>query len=421
MIGKPEGGMATELEKVRESTTLRVLEEMARAWAREVREGEVLEVLGRELEQILPCDRAYLLKLDKRGQDLMVEGVYRGVPGGLEVGHVVSGSPHIVELVEGGVDVLVCSNTKLWSSEFERRLAQEGVGACISLRLSWQGAPVGILAVASERTCAYGPAQVRMLHQIAPALGAHIWKAEQHTKLEAPEATAEDERERILMAVVGGISHYFNGVLANLLGGLALLRDCQLDSEGHQLVGRMESRVVEGGQMVRALQQFAAEEPPAGLVEIELGELAEEVIELTRPVWEATIRATGRRIQVLHQSGEGLRVRGNRRDLREALINVLFNAIQAMPRGGSIWVTEGTEGIWNYLEVMDQGVGMKEEIIRRSREPFFTTQPGRRQGLGLSVTSGIMRRHGGEVGIVSEPGKGTTVRLNLLSTEQGEK
>jgi len=401
----------------RESVALGAIERITRAWARGL-EGQSLQLLGRELEQIVPCDRAYLLQLLASTGEVVVSGVYQGVPTGLQAGQVLPEGSQIVELMEGNLGTMACSDTRLWPNGLARKLSEEEMHASVGLVLSWQEEALGVLVVASRKPLAYGPAEVRLLRQLTPVLRAHLWKAQQQAKVRKQETGVDNERERMLMAVVGGVAHHFNNMLAYLLGSVELMRDYEIEEEVWELLSKMQRRVVEGSQMVRALQQFAVEEPPELMEEIELSELAEEVIELTRPVWEMTMRARGAQIAVEHNQCAGLTVRGNRRDLKDALINVLFNAIQALPQGGHIWVAEGRDRLWNYVEIMDEGIGMSKEVAKRAREPFFTTQTGQRQGLGLSVATGIVRRHGGEMSITSELGKGTTIRLNLLGAEQ---
>jgi len=195
---------------------------------------------------------------------------------------------------------------------------------------------------------------------------------------------------------------------------MELLPRAQMDEQTRCLVERMETRILEASQTVRALQQFAGDAPPERLERVELAGIVEEVIELSRPVWELALSAGGRSISIHHEPVEGLAAQGNRHDLKEALLNILFNAIEALPEGGEIWITEGSDGLWTFIEIADTGVGMPVEVLRRARDPFFTTRPGLRQGLGLSVASGIARRHGGEATIASEAGKGAVVRLSLL-------
>lgn len=114
-------------------------------------------------------------------------------------------------------------------------------------------------------------------------------------------------------------------------------------------------------------------------------------------------------------------IRGSESDLREVLINVLFNSVDAMPRGGAITVSTRAEGDSIVLEVRDTGGGMTEEIRQRCFEPFYTTKGERGTGLGLAIVYGIVQRHGGTISIESELGKGTLVviRLPALIPESG--
>lgn len=115
-------------------------------------------------------------------------------------------------------------------------------------------------------------------------------------------------------------------------------------------------------------------------------------------------------------------VRGSESDLRESLINLLFNAIDAMPQGGTITVSTGTENNSVVIQVRDTGRGMTEEVRQRRFEPFFTTKGERGTGLGLAIVYGIVQRHGGSIDAQSEPGKGTVVviRLPIPQSDDGE-
>jgi CheY-like chemotaxis protein len=114
-------------------------------------------------------------------------------------------------------------------------------------------------------------------------------------------------------------------------------------------------------------------------------------------------------------------IRGSESDLREVLINVLFNSVDAMPRGGTITVATHTEADSITIEVRDTGGGMTEEVRQHCFEPFFTTKGERGTGLGLAIVYGIVQRHGGSIGIESEVGKGTIVVIHLpvLTPESG--
>ncbi len=104
-------------------------------------------------------------------------------------------------------------------------------------------------------------------------------------------------------------------------------------------------------------------------------------------------------------------VMGVENEIREALVNLVFNAVDAMPDGGAITIRTGCTGVSVYLEVSDTGMGMDEATKRRCLEPFFTTKGERGTGLGLAMVYGAAQRNNAEIQIDSEPGKGTTMRL----------
>jgi signal transduction histidine kinase len=105
---------------------------------------------------------------------------------------------------------------------------------------------------------------------------------------------------------------------------------------------------------------------------------------------------------------------GNPSELREVLTNLIFNAVDAMPNGGMLAVvTEPQAEGWVEMRISDTGVGMTEEVKKRVFDPFFTTKGVTNSGLGMSVSYGIIKRHGGEILIESEPGKGTTFIIHL--------
>jgi len=95
------------------------------------------------------------------------------------------------------------------------------------------------------------------------------------------------------------------------------------------------------------------------------------------------------------------------------LLNLVFNAIDAMPRGGRLTLASWAEGGRVCVAVKDTGVGMAPEVLQRIFEPFFTTKGPQASGLGLSVSYGIIRRHEGEITVESRPGEGTTFTIRL--------
>jgi len=146
---------------------------------------------------------------------------------------------------------------------------------------------------------------------------------------------------------------------------------------------------------------------------VDMNTLAHDAITLTRGLWKDEAEARGVRIEVVTHLEETPSVRGSASELREAVTNLVLNALDAMPSGGRLGVVcrpirEGAE-----VTVTDTGEGMSEDVRRRIFDPFFSTRGPRRSGLGLSLVHGIVIRHEGQIEVSSEPGQGTTVTLWL--------
>ena len=120
-------------------------------------------------------------------------------------------------------------------------------------------------------------------------------------------------------------------------------------------------------------------------------------------------------IDVRTELASGLpRILGTESDIRDALTNLIFNAVDAMPEGGTLHAAHAPRSQQLVeLDVRDTGAGMDEETRRRCFEPFFTTKGERGTGMGLAMVYGMVQRHDAQIEIESAPGAGTTVRLQF--------
>jgi CheY-like chemotaxis protein len=147
------------------------------------------------------------------------------------------------------------------------------------------------------------------------------------------------------------------------------------------------------------------------LVNVDLNVIVRQVIDITRARWSDMAQQRGVSIDMKADLAPNLPpIQAAESEIREALVNLVFNAVDAMPNGGPLTLrTRVGKGV--EIEVTDCGVGMDELTRRRCLEPFFTTKGERGTGLGLAMVYGSMQRHGADIGIDSAVGKGTTVRL----------
>jgi signal transduction histidine kinase/CheY-like chemotaxis protein len=213
--------------------------------------------------------------------------------------------------------------------------------------------------------------------------------------------------------LASGMAHHLNNLFAVILGRLETLLPKLPDPEARRYIEIIQRAAQDGAEVVRRVQRFSRVQPVSRATPVDLNQLAQEVLELTRPRWhnEALLRQI--RIDTALDLGAIKPVAGELAPLREVLMNLVFNAIDAMPDGGRLTLRTWAVGQEVHCVVSDTGAGMTEEVRRRAFEPFFTTKGPKSTGLGLSVTYGIVQRHNGKIEIDTTPGRGTIVHITL--------
>ncbi|MFB3816777.1 MAG: GAF domain-containing protein [Candidatus Methylomirabilales bacterium] len=338
-------------------------------------------------------------------------------------------------------------------SQLGRRL---GFRSSAGLPISIQGRPVGVIHAFRRAVGRFTDGDLALLAAIGGQIGVAIENARLYADLKrsydalerAQEELVRTEKLRGLGQMATGIAHDFNNTLAAILGQIELLRLRALAPEVQDGLRTLQTAVSDGAQVVRRLQDFARRRGEGPLGACDLDRLVREALEITRPRWREQPQREGRLIRTEIQLGGLPPVEGNPAEIRELLTNLIFNAVDAMPNGGTLTfagrrLEEGRSGTpalprsgadaaadgrpgapecrgagapasaWVELSVSDTGVGMTEEVRRRAFDPFFTTKGMHGSGLGLSVAYGIMQRHGGQIEVASTPGRGSTLRLRF--------
>jgi CheY-like chemotaxis protein len=157
----------------------------------------------------------------------------------------------------------------------------------------------------------------------------------------------------------------------------------------------------------------------AGRRVVRLEQLVQAMPDLVRPRWRQRAERTGTHFDITVRTDEAPPVSVAEGEIRDLLLNLLFNAIDAMPAGGRITLSTRTIDDWAEVSVTDEGVGMSEAVLDRAFEPFFTTKGPNGSGLGLSSCRSIARRHGGVLTAESRPGDGSTFTLRLPPAAPG--
>jgi two-component system, cell cycle sensor histidine kinase and response regulator CckA len=221
------------------------------------------------------------------------------------------------------------------------------------------------------------------------------------------------ERLRALGELAAGVAHNFNNALTSVLAHTqVLVRSSELPAWAREDLQVIE-RVARGAAVtVRRIQTFARSRDPEALEPTDLADVVANAVALTRPRWNPPDQKGKWRLDWT-PSSEPLPIVGNGAELCEVVVNLLLNSLDAMPEGGSLKVSTGSEGDRVWVEVGDSGVGIDASSQRKLFDPFFSTKGRQGLGLGLSVSHGIVGRHGGEITVVSEPGRGSTFTVWL--------
>ncbi len=235
------------------------------------------------------------------------------------------------------------------------------------------------------------------------------------------EALVQSRKIAAIGTFSAGIAHELNNPLNNIyLSAETLLDECQdkLDPEEKELILDILNQADRAGEIVRNLLDFSRKDKPS-FEELYIHDVINKTVKLVKN----QVMLTG--IELRLDIPEDLPpIKGHLRNLQQVFLNLLLNAIQAMPNGGKICI-EAYDYSDKYvrIDVTDTGHGIKPEDLEHIFEPFYTTKGvGRGTGLGLAVTYGLVKKHGGYIEVESEVGVGTTfsVYLPKSNVEEGK-
>lgn len=221
------------------------------------------------------------------------------------------------------------------------------------------------------------------------------------------------EKMSALGELASGVAHDFNNTLAGILGRAELMLRKTSDPETRRGLEIIVQSAKDGAGTVKRIQDFARQRRDHDLEPIAVDQLLMDVNELTRPRWKDRAQANNVHISLGLEINSQATIMGHPSELREVLVNMVFNSIEAMPQGGRLMLSAEEMNGFVEIAVSDTGMGMSAEIRSRVFDPFFTTKGKAGLGLGLAVCYGIIQRHEGEIEIDSEVGRGTTFRIRL--------
>ncbi|MBI3872349.1 MAG: response regulator [candidate division Zixibacteria bacterium] len=215
------------------------------------------------------------------------------------------------------------------------------------------------------------------------------------------------EKMRILGEMASGVVHDVNNMLGAILGR-AQLASMKTDlEEVRKHLAQIEKIALQGGETVKRLQEFTRHCPRGAMQPTDLNQVVADALDVTRHRWEAQAHGHGTIYLVDTRPGANVRIPGIHSELVDAVANMIFNALDAMPDGGRLILETCRDGDLCRLIVADEGMGMTAEQAARVFSPFYTTKGAHGTGLGLAVVSDIVGRHSGQIRVESAPQQGS--------------
>ncbi len=307
--------------------------------------------------------------------------------------------------------------------------SQQEAARCLGLR-AWLSVPVrasdrvvGVLSALTGQVPAFSPDDIAVATTFAAQAGIAVENSRLYGELQralegvkkSQDQLVQVERLRALGEMAAGVAHDFNNLLAVVMLRAELVLARQQAPEVAESLAIIRQAAEDGAQTVRRIQEFTRTRSIRPFARVNVRTLLRDVVELSRPRWRDQAQSRGVTYDVQVEGGAVPLVAGAAEELREAFLNLLNNALEAMPGGGRVSFSLAADGDRVVIRAADTGCGMSEETRRRVFEPFFTTKGVQGNGLGLAVVWGIVARHRGEIEVESTLGTGTvfTVRLPI--------
>jgi signal transduction histidine kinase/ActR/RegA family two-component response regulator len=328
---------------------------------------------------------------------------------------------------------------------FPQRLAAAGLRSLVIAPLIVENQVFGVLVCARRKDQAFSSGECEFLRQLSEhvALASHqarLYGALQQAYddlRQSQHTVMQQERLRALGQMASGIAHDINNAISpvSLYTESLLEREPNLSERARGYLTTIQRAIEDVARTVARMREFYRErEAQLTLERVEVNRAVLQVVELTRPRWSDLPQQRGVMVDLKTDLLDSLPdIMGAEHEIRDALTNLIFNAVDAMPAGGTLSmrtrkVVAGDGTVRVLIEVSDTGVGMDEDTRRRCLEPFYTTKGERGTGLGLAMVYGMIQRHSAELEIESAAGAGTTMRLSfpadtssLVSTIPQEK
>jgi len=390
----------------------------------------IFRVVMQHLEDKMPIDFGSVCLYDAanhsgrflvRGAKSRPLAMELGTPEGASISISPEGGPINAGITHG--EVVYVADLKEVEEPYLRKLAGIGISSMVLVPLVVEGRVFGGIGAARFKRDGFTEEEVEFLRILGEHVSAAAYQAKLHEDLlraynelgATQQAVLQQERLRALGQMASGIVHDINNALGPILGYADMLLEFETGLSDRVKRDLKTIRTAAGDitHIIAGMREFYRKrDEQDSLAPVNLNCLVKQVVDLTRPRWKDMPQEHGIVVTVDTECQKDLPLlAGIESEIREAVTNLVLNAVDALPGGGKVTLRTSASKERIMLEVIDTGTGMDEKTRRHCLEPFYTTKGDRGTGLGLAMVYGIMQRHDGDIAIETRTGKGTTLRL----------
>jgi len=424
-------------ETRKKANRLELIDQINRAISSTLDLKSIFNVVSNELSKVMKFDRISLNFWHPRESLFKVELCYSPEEGIFQRNRKVirADETSMHEVVQSGKPYYRAR--LIWEQDLtpmDRAIFSEGIRSYVLIPIINNQQVMAVLSLESKREDGFPLEWIELLN----SMGSHLALAIQNSKLFSDLQEAyhnlkntqahmiQIERFRAVGEMASGVVHDFNNILASILGRVQLIlmklkkEKASLPREMVKSLRVIEKSATDGARILSRIHEFTKAKPDTAFRPTDLNQVVEDSLEMTKTYWKDKAFLSGIQIKIKKELKAKHKVLGDATELREVLTNLILNAVDAMPRGGTLTLRteEGENSV--FLTVEDTGVGMTEEIKKKIFVPFFTTKGEEGTGLGLSLAHGIITRHRGEITVKSVPGSGSSFTIKLPRCEAEE-
>lgn len=404
------------------ATRLAVVNEITREASLNLDVDKLFEKITTQLKRVVSFEKSSIAIYQAETDTFSLINVYgENITAGFYKGMQIPGGETVMKVAYDTKQPYYTRSLNQSLSSSSPYLITQGIHSAVSIPIISEDVCLGTLNLGSQKEDGFSTDQIDLLQTIANGLGNALKNARLYSALEqsyselqaAQDQLIKSEKLRALGEMSAGVAHDFNNMLGAILGRAQLMKTQLFEPSVLRGLDIIEKAAIDGAATVRRLQDFTRKRTDEVFKRIDLIQVIEDTLSMTRTRWETSAHVSGIQYTVTTQYDTVQPTAGESSELIEVFTNIIFNALDAMPSGGKIHIHVGMEHDRLFASVTDTGRGMTEDVRRRVFDPFFTTKGVKGNGLGMSVAYGIINRHKGEIEIESQVGKGTTVRICL--------